>query len=239
MQFQDFNDEYFNAREKDMYQRFLMHELDRRFIRKLISEDFLGEKSILLDIGCSDGTFVYPFIQNGWEVYGIEPNIAQQKLAIAKGVKIVEHVSEIPQLDLVVIRGTLHHLPDWEASLDEIFTKFQISPIKKSKWLFILAEPNADSWIFQKFGKLPAVEENPQFGSNYRIFSSQELNEYFVKSGAVVHVQYPYLKTPYRKFWRDLLKVSRMFFLKRYERTPWFGNMFNMAVEMRFYAQGN
>ena len=237
MQFEDFNDHYFDARVNDMRERHLMHELDREYISRRVTKSVSVKKSTLLDIGCADGAFVEPFILQGHEVYGIEPNEAQRNLARAKGVKIVESISEVPGLDLVIIRGTLHHLPDWRASVDEIFEKFQIDLNKNTKWLFILAEPNSSSWIYQKFGRLPAVEEDSQFKSNYKIFSAGELREYFVNRGAFIHVQFPYLKTPYQHFWRDLIKVSRMLVLRRYERTPWFGNMFNMAVEVRISAE--
>lgn len=237
MQFEDFNNQYFDARMNDMRERLLMHELDREFISRGFTEGVSGKKLTLLDIGCADGAFVEPFIQQGHEVYGIEPNEAQRNLARAKGVKIVESISEIPSLDLVTIRGTLHHLPDWKASVEEIFAKFQLDPNKKTKWLFILAEPNSSSWIYRKFGRLPAVEEDSQFKSNYKIFSVGELREFFVNRGAATHVQFPYLKTPYQHFWRDLIKVCRMLVLRRYERTPWFCNMFNMAVEIRISAE--
>jgi SAM-dependent methyltransferase len=228
MKNQDFDNEYFAHREKDLLNRLKMHALDRKWVRKLIGE--YGGKPILLDIGCSDGSFAADFSRDGFRIFGIEPNVFQANLASQKGIQIVDTFEEIPHLDVVIIRGTLHHLPNYRIVLESVFTLFEKSPGQSDKWIFILAEPNSESQTFRRFQKLPAIEQSQNFQSNYKIFGARELKEYFQLKGEV-HLDYPYLRTPYRKLWRDSLQTIS----SNYLGTPWFRNQFNLGVRISRY----
>ena len=228
--FSDFDGDYFLARNATKKQRETMHELDRKWVTKILSTSRFSQHSSLLDIGCSDGKFLEPFHQKGFRICGIEPNQVQANKASDAGTKIVTKPSEVEDLGVVVIRGTLHHLPDFEETICQIFEAFNNSSSGDDKFLFVLAEPNADSRIFQRFGKLPALEESAGFSSNYRVYSAERLKQYFEMKGAEVALAYPYMNTPYSNLPLDILKYTSMMLFGRYIKVPWFGNMFNMGV---------
>jgi SAM-dependent methyltransferase len=230
MNFKDFDDAYFLARIPTNKQRETMHELDRKWITQNLLTSKFSHQSSLLDIGCSDGKFLEPYHQRGYRICGIEPNRLQAKKASDAGTEIITEPSEVSDLGAVIIRGTLHHLPDFEETMHQIFEAFNKSTSDDDKFIFVLAEPNADSRIFQRFGKLPALEENPNFSSNYRVHSAERLQQYFEMYGAEVVLAYPYINTPYSNLPLDFLKYISMMYLGRYIKVPWFGNMFNMSV---------
>lgn len=230
MNLKNFDDNYHLARISTTRQRETMHKLDRKWIAKNLLTSKFSQKSSFLDIGCSDGNFLRPFHQKGFRICGIEPNKMQANKAAGAGIEIVTKPSEVSDLGAVVIRGTLHHLPDFEEVIHQVFESFNNSTSGDDKFIFVLAEPNADSRIFQRFGRLPALEEKLDFTSNYRVHSAERLKQYFELYGAEVVLAYPYINTPYSNLPLDFLKHSSMMLLGHYIKVPWFRNMFNMAV---------
>jgi hypothetical protein len=69
-------------------------------------------------------------------IWGIEPNISQQKIARTNGVQIVNNIADIPNLDTVILRGVLHHLPDHEDIIVQICTAYSNSNSSNKKYLF-------------------------------------------------------------------------------------------------------
>lgn len=226
----DFDNYYFFARKQTEAKRKKMHDRDRKWILQNLTESNFSYGSAILDIGCSDGNLLKPLKRMGYEIYGIEPNLDQANSAAQSGIKIVEKPSDVPNLGAVVIRGTLHHIPDADKLLRSIIAAFRKPTVVSGNWLFILAEPNADSKIFKRFHRLPALEESPDFSSNYKVHSATFLKSYLEISGAKVSLIYPYIKTPYSCFPLDILKYSWMLLTGRYIRVPWFGNMFNLSA---------
>ena len=168
----DFNQAYFDQRKSDIQRREKMHVLDRKFIERHVSKNLSLPVSVL-DIGCEDGSFSKPFLSHGWKVFGIEINSEIAKLAKANGINILTKIDLDQKFDIVIIRGALHHLSEHERILQSIqsnFNRFESS----IKWLFILAEPNAESFIYCKFNKLPAINDDYKFNSNHKIHGAND-----------------------------------------------------------------
>jgi hypothetical protein len=223
----DFNRAYFDQRKFDIRRREKMHALDRKFIEKQVSKS-LSLPISLLDIGCEDGSFSKPFLSYGWNVFGIEINSKIAKLANANGIKLLKSVELDKKFDIVIIRGTLHYLPDYETVLQSIKSNF-IEFDGNTKWLFILAEPNAESFIYRRFNKLPSIEDDIYFRSNHKIHGANALRIHLRELGFTTVLKYPYIKTPYRKLPSDIKEFIILLFTKRYKPFPWFRNTFNLV----------
>lgn len=219
----DFDDAYFEARVADSRNRRVMHELDRT---SLIS--YLRKHPIksALDIGCADGGFILPLaaklsIPN---LYGIEPNLSQAEIALRSGITLFEDLGHIPMndIELVICRGTLHHLPDWEAFM------VAISRMSKGSFLALLANPNSESLLFRKFGRLPALENSNEFSSIFRVLGAKNFARSLEQQGWTTKIAYPYFKTPYSKPIRDFRSTFLSLAKKNYSDSPFPRNMFNL-----------
>ena len=234
MHTQDFDDSYFLSREKDVKNRTRMHQIDFKYVIKSIGMIQKNQTLNLLDIGCSDGSFLSHFKDYGFKLYGIEPNKKESLKASMRGINIIDSINKMHELDVIILRGTLHHLPNHQLIFDQIFKAFFRSRNQKSKYIFILAEPNKECFIYKKFKRLPAIEENLSFKSNYQIFGANELSQYFKRLGFKTKISYPYFKSPYRNLFRDLYAYVKMYFKKEYSATPMYRNMFNLVVFIPF-----
>ena len=201
----DFGDSYFAARVATDAARMRMHELDRLWILRHIN--FIAPTSgkshrTYLDIGCADGRFLkgFNFSEGTW---GIEPNARQQDLARSNGLQIANSISDVPNLDSVIMRGVLHHLPDYKETIGQIIESFKHSDSPNKKFLFLLANPNAHSFFYRKFGRLPALEFGKDFDSIHKVHAAKDIMNELKSFGFIGRIQYPYLHTPYSSPIRD------------------------------------
>jgi len=231
----DFDDQYFQARIKTEVLRRKMHILDRQFMTASLNQIDPATKindRTILDIGCSDGNFLAGFDING-NYWGIEPNKNQQVIARSNGLKIVSEISTVPGLDTIVLRGVLHHLPDYKSTINEILSAFHKSNSRNKKVLFLLANPNADAAIYRKFNRLPALEYGSGFGSVFKVHSAREVIVELEMLGFECKVQYPYLNTPYANVFKDFLRFVSSFAAQKYIETPFPRNMFNLVATLK------
>ena len=210
-----------------------MHEIDREWILSQLNSTEPCESKLtrtFLDIGCSDGLFLKGFNLGGG-IWGIEPNISQQKIARTNGVQIVNNIADVPNLDTVILRGVLHHLPDYEDIIAQICTVFSNSNSSNKKYLFLIANPNAESLVFKKFGRLPALEFGASFASVYKVHGAKSTLLELESKGFSGYLQYPYLNTPYSHPVRDFSLVLKSFMTGRYISSPFPRNMFNLVAK--------
>jgi hypothetical protein len=228
----DFDDFYFEARIKTEVARLKMHEIDRRFVRtqlnRIQAKVKISDRAVL-DVGCADGKFLRGFKMNG-NSWGIEPNKGQQKSANANGLQIVSKVSQVPGLDTVILRGVLHHLPDYRNTIHEISEAFVNSSSKNRKVLFLLANPNADSIIYRSFQRLPALEFGQGFNSVYKVHSAKGIVTELESLGFNCGIRYPYLNTPYSCVSKDFYRFATSIASRKYIETPFPRNMFNLVA---------
>ena len=189
----DFDDRYHEVRESSNKKRTLQHESDFLEVEKFINLNVdllrkpIGELEII-DIGCSNGEFSEKFNSIG-SVTGVEINKIQASEA-AKRIKLV--LREIPKnsiFDIVLIRGTLQHLPD-----ENIFFNFLSENLAgPGAIVAILGNPNADSAIYKRTGSLPALDVSPKFESNFKIYSPSSLTPKLTDCGiSVKQISYLY-----------------------------------------------
>ena len=232
LNYKDFDDSYFESRLKSESLRMKMHERDRKWVLNRIGlNEPIKEVSArtFLDIGCSNGEFLKGFSHRGG-CWGIEPNTMMQRIAQSNGVQIVSSVSEISHLDTVILRGVLHHLPDYKQTFREIVEAFINSKSSNNKFLFLLANPNSESLVYRKFGRLPALEFGGDFASVYKVHGAREILSELNLQGFTGRLQYPYFSTPYANPTKDLVSFAGSFMTGKYTPFPFPRNMFNLVA---------
>lgn len=228
----DFDDSYFAARVSSDAMRMRMHEIDRSWLlRQIYSIEPKGNKAprTYLDIGCADGRFLCGFHLEGG-IWGIEPNARQQEIAKENGLQVTDTISKVENLDSVILRGVLHHLPDYKDTFGQITEAFLHSKSLNRKFLFLLANPNSNSILYRKFGRLPALEFGSNFDSVYKFHAAEEVLCELNSLGFKGRIQYPYIRTPYSRPFKDLKAFTQSIAVGKYIPTPFPRNMFNLVA---------
>lgn len=127
---------------------------------KLISSLKTPEK-FLLDVGCGTGDFLKVAGDDGWKIFGIEPNDDARSIANNKINGAVIHTSKIPDLkiesfDVITLWHVLEHLPDFEDQVS-LYKK-----LLKPDGFLIIAVPNFKSYDALKYGKHWAAYDVPR-----------------------------------------------------------------------------
>ncbi|MBF0215774.1 MAG: methyltransferase domain-containing protein [Candidatus Omnitrophica bacterium] len=81
-------------------------------------ERYFPERGAVLDVGCSVGTMLIPFIERGWDAYGTDPDIGfvrygREKMGLpVEAVGAEEMVLSEGRYDFIMILGSLEHVFD-------------------------------------------------------------------------------------------------------------------------------
>ena len=227
---EDFGDAYFVKRIKTKKQRMEMHRLDFNWVRARLRE--IGHnRAKILDVGCSDGAFLNQFPKDQFELFGIESNEQEAKKSKRLGIQILDTQSTFKNFDIVIIRGTLHHLPNSQEFIDQLSLSFSNSNSDIGKFFFALANPNSESLLYRKFGTLPALEKEATFDSLFKVWGGKELANLLERKGAQVDLSYPYFRTPYRNLFTDPINVLFSLTSNTYRDAAFPKNMFNLAAK--------
>ena len=216
MQKVEFGDEYFSNRNLNDSRRMRSFALEAKFMYQ-----YAHNTGTVCDVGCSTGEFL-KFINWQGKKFGIEVNSFAASEAKKASIQIIEDLQDTIEIfDVIILRGTIQHLPSPFETIKTAFDKLRPGGV-----LFLISTPNADSIYFRIFGDLPAFD----FPRNYWLPGFQQLKlvcerEGFIFSG----VQYPYLKSGYASSWDFVKFIARIF-----ARTPRLGcafpkNMMNLA----------
>ena len=216
MQKIEFEDEYFSNRNLNDLKRMKSFALEAEFMNR-----YSNDTGKICDIGCSTGEFL-KFINWQGSKYGIEINAFAAQEAEKNSIKLINKMEDSDELfDVIVLRGTIQHLPAPFETIKIAFDKLQPGGI-----LFFIATPNADSIYFRIFGDLPAFD----FPRNYWLPGFSQLKRVCEREGFILKgAQFPYLKSGYSSKWDAIKFVARIFL-----RTPRLGcafpgNMMNLA----------
>ena len=226
----DFDDKYFQARKSGEASRLRQTDLDFEWLMKKSSLGTSKNKKTVFDFGCSDGYLLNLFDPRYFDAHGLEINSSMEVLARSKGINMHSSLSEINEIDIFILRGVLHHLPDYAKTFEQLLTIF-LNSDRNSIEIFLLANPNARSFSWTRFQRLPMVERDDEFKSVYKIHDVLELRNWFLKKGAEVEITYPYLNTPYRSLRKDLSNFLYSFSTDTYRSFAWPKNIFNMHIK--------
>jgi SAM-dependent methyltransferase len=227
----DFDNAYHLKRKIDSAKRSLQHQNDFSEVKKFIerNESLLKNavgKLQIIDIGCSDGEFSKKFNGLG-EVTGVEINQMQALEAKKKISRVLDELPFDEIFDIVLIRGTLQHLPT-----DNRFFDFLENNLESNCGIVaILSNPNSDSIIYKRTGSLPALDVGGNFDSNFHVYSPKKLKLVLEKIGVQTEfVSFPYLSTPYSKPIRDFIAGATSLIFKTKMKCPFPRSMFNLIA---------
>ena len=155
-----------------------------------------GKAGHVLDVGCGIGDFLMSF-DDRWTRYGVDPSEYAQEQARKKGIEVLRNLNTVTTetMDVVIFRGTLQHI---DTPMESMMHAVRI--LKKGGLLVILATPDADSVIYQMFGRLPCLED----ARNWVVFGHRVLNNIMVRLGMKdIEITHPYWNTPYAQPVKD------------------------------------
>jgi len=179
-------------------QRKKMYLEDRDWVHNFINS---GK---VLDVGCSDGSFLDVFDENLWERHGID--LTSDALTVAKKKGIKTHQGKIWEtdvgdgFDLVMMRGVVEHLRDTIISLKKCS-----EILKPGGILFITASPAGNSFAFDVYRhkwKLFTPYEHIHFFTVNLL--SRILEDLNVK---LLARHYQYEETPYANYEEDFSQI--------------------------------
>lgn len=183
-----------------------MYQIEYAFSQQYV---FRGK---VLDIGCSNGSFLDVYKARGYETFGVEYG---KEAAIAAGEThkvrygvFSEMDFEKEKFDLIIFRGVLQYIPYPKKYLEKAVELLRPKQgMRPGGYLFITAQPNMNSLAFRLFGK---KFTQPVTGADFIGFTEQMLTIYLMEWGLKkVGERYFYPETPYAKEEEDLLKMAK------------------------------
>jgi SAM-dependent methyltransferase len=211
-------DEYFRARGKNDIKRLISFDQERQFMQKYA--DFSGS---IFDVGCSTGEFLEVIDWKG-KKYGSEISdlaiLEAEKTGINFSTELCDFNNE---LDAVVFRGTIQHIPDPFAQIKDAY-----NALKPGGHLFFLATPNAASAVYKISGTLPFLVPKLNFyiPSAHALINACE-NFGFIFKG----IEKPYIHSPYKNLFADHLKFMLLLLGVKGLKFSFWGNMINVSLE--------
>lgn len=197
----EFYDGYYQSRVENIKmweQRQVMYLLERDWLEQFIKE------GRLLDIGCSDGSFLSVFGPL-WEKYGVEIGKDEVNEANKKGLNVVLGSEEAvlsfgKKFDVVILRGTIEHFRNPKNVI-----KASSSVLKPGSYLFVTSTPDVDSFCADLYRDKWNQFEPPAHLYYFSIKTLTELVKQFGFQEVAQHHFYP--ETPYANLEEDHKKV--------------------------------
>ena len=123
----------------------------------LIAKENNGVGS-LLDVGAGTGDFLIAAKNNGWKVFGVEPNKNALKLASEKGIELELNLDKFVgnQFDVVTLWHVLEHIPNLQE------TVIKLSNLVKPNGTLIIAVPNFKSYDAKYYKEYWAAYDVPR-----------------------------------------------------------------------------
>lgn len=126
----------------------------------------------LLDYGCGTGDFLAAAKQKGWNVTGVEPSTAANKIAEGKTTQsIYTSLDQISNstFDTITLWHVLEHVPDLHKLLESLRAR-----LTQNGTIFI-AVPNRNSWDAKHYGATWAAYDVPRHLWHFRQIDMQKI----------------------------------------------------------------
>ena len=189
---------------------------------KLINS-FGSTKKTLLDVGCGTGDFLQTAKNNGWEIFGIEPNQEARTIANKKTDNNVFNTEKLPEFkneffDVITLWHVLEHLPNLEDQI-AVFKK-----LLKPQGTLIIAVPNYKSYDATYYKAFWAAYDVPR---HLWHFDKNAMSKLFSKiSMQVTKIKPMYFDAFYVSLLSEKYKNGNMNFIKGF----WIGLLSNLKA---------
>ena len=181
---------------------------------KLINS-FSSEEKNLLDIGCGTGAFLKTAKDDGWEVFGIEPNEKARDIANKSCEGSVFNIEKLEvfkaqSFDVITLWHVLEHLPNLHAQV------LILKTLLKPNGTLVIAVPNYKSYDAKYYKNFWAAYDVPRHlwhfsrESILRLFKTVEMK--VVNTLPMVFDAF-YVRLLSEKYKNSLLKIIPAFFI--------------------------
>ena len=181
---------------------------------KLINS-FSSEEKNLLDIGCGTGAFLKTAKDDGWEVFGIEPNEKARDIANKSCEGSVFNIEKLEvfkaqSFDVITLWHVLEHLPNLHAQV------LILKTLLKQNGTLVIAVPNYKSYDAKYYKNFWAAYDVPRHlwhfsrESILRLFKTVEMK--VVNTLPMVFDAF-YVSLLSEKYKNSLLKIIPAFFI--------------------------
>jgi SAM-dependent methyltransferase len=184
-----YHEDYFDTRRSNDPKRLAQFLLEGEFIRRYVPS------GRVLDVGCSTGEFLNAIQWQG-ERYGMEISPFARQIAMENGIMFDRDLfSETDFFDLVVFRGTIHHVDE-----PFRFIKYAYRALKPGGFVVFLMTPNINSPVYRVKKALPLIDPPRNFYLPDDVSLGQSLTNFGFH---VRETRFPYLHTPYARPLQD------------------------------------
>jgi len=174
----------------------------------------------LLDVGAGTGEFLKEAKDEGWEVYGTEPNKNASKLASEKGILLKSNLDDFvgKEFDVVTLWHVLEHISD----LDE--TVLKLVNLVRPNGTLIIAAPNFKSYDAKHYGNFWAAYDAPR---HLWHFSKKAIEKIFSENFVLQETKPMVFDSYYVSLLSEKYKTGNSFSLK----AIWIGFLSNLKAK--------
>ncbi|WP_271423743.1 class I SAM-dependent methyltransferase [Aequorivita sinensis] len=174
----------------------------------------------LLDVGAGTGDFLIAAKNNGWKVFGVEPNKNALKLASEKGIELELNLDKFVgnQFDVVTLWHVLEHIPNLEE------TVIKLSNLVKPNGTLIIAVPNFKSYDAKYYKEYWAAYDVPR---HLWHFSKTSIEKIFANEFTLHKIKPMIFDSFYVSLLSEKYKTGNKFSLKAF----WIGLKSNLSAK--------
>jgi len=214
-------DKWTDDRYSDRYQnnplRREQYLLDANFIKRFF------DNGVVCDVGCGTGEFLEIIKWDGLK-YGMEISNTPKRIAKEKGINFGKNIfTEKDFFDVIIFRGTIQHVDN-----PFLMMKSALQSLKSGGYIFFIATPNAESWLYRRKLRLPALSKE----INFYIPGALQLENALKNFGyQEIFIDKPYLNTPYAHPVIDHVKFLINLLTPYYLPHAFWGSMINVCAK--------
>ena len=211
------SDDRYSDRHHNNPLRRKQYLLDAAFIRRFVND------GIICDVGCGTGEFLETIKWNGLK-FGMEISDTPKRIAEKKGIDFNKNIfTEENFFDVIVFRGTIQHVDN-----PFLMMKSALQSLKSGGFIFFIATPNSESWLYRRKLRLPALSKE----INFYVPGALQLKNALSNFGYhEIVIDRPYLDTPYAHPVTDHFKFLINLFTPYYLPHAFWGSMINVCAK--------
>lgn len=158
----------------------------------------------ILDIGCGTGDFLFRAKDEGWQVFGFEPNAKAKAISKSKNINLIDDLDSFQKqsFDVITMWHVLEHVPDLDKQIR------QIKSLLKPDGLLIIAVPNFKSYDAQFYKSDWAAYDVPRHLWHFSKTSIKKIFKNYQMD--LIHIKPMYFDSFYVSLLSEKYKTGKM-----------------------------